>query len=396
MFGGRSFLLACLGLALGREIPAAGRPSVMAYFEAASFKMGGDEKSGAPSETEVSLKPFSIDVHSVTNAQFKEFVRATKYKTEAETFGWSFVLEYLASDEVKAETTQTVKGAEHWLAVQGSWWRQPEGKKSGIKARLDHPAVHISWNDARNYCKWARKRLPTEAEWEFAARDGDAANLYPWGGRDAAAGNMNVWQGKFPKENTEEDGWVGTCPAMEYEASPQKGLYNMVGNVWEWTKDTMMVQSNPRAPPEQQFVLKGGSYLDSADGSANHKVTVATRMGNTADSGGGNTGFRCAKKGQFDAAAWKPRKKFKLVPPYKAPPPPQRGGRGGGGGGMPPGMDQEMLQKIAAEKGVEGLQEFLAQSGSNAQVMTPAQLQKMSERRKQQMRDMAGGARGEL
>jgi formylglycine-generating enzyme required for sulfatase activity len=391
-----------------REIPAAGLPSEMAHFEAAKFKLGGDEKSGAPQQVEVSVQPFSIDITAVTNAQFKEFVRATKYKTEAEKFGWSFVLEYLASDEVKASTTQTVQGAEHWLAVEHAWWRQPEGMKSGTKQRADHPVVHISWNDARNYCKWARKRLPSEVEWEWAARDGHAAQLYPWGDHPNGGGGMNVWQGDFPKENKEVDGYAGTAPATAFTPS-SRGVHNMLGNVWEWTNDLFAAPPNPRGPPpEQQFVLKGGSYLDSVDGTANHKVTAATRMGNTADSGGGNTGFRCAKKGKYKGSiSFKPRKEWKELEAVRAPPPPppgqqQRqgggrgGGRGGGGGGMPAGMDQELLQKIAAEKGVEGLQEYLAQSGSGARVMTPAQLQKMSDKRKMLKEEMAKMERGEM
>ena len=317
----RSVLIGVLGVQAAlvagakkpRVIPEAGLPSKMAHFEAAKFKLGGDEKSGAPQEIEVSVQPFSIDKTAVTNAQFKEFIRATKYKTEAEKFGWSFVLEYLASEEVKAGTTQTVKGAEHWLAVENAWWRQPEGAKSGTKSRSDHPVVHISWNDARNYCKWARKRLPSEAEWEWAARDGKTGQLYPWGDHPNG-GRMNVWEGSFPKENSESDGYGGTAPATEYEPSPSKGIHNMLGNVWEWTTDLFAAPPAQRGgpPPEQQFVLKGGSYLDSIDGSANHKVTVATRMGNTADSGGGNTGFRCAKKGKYKGpASFKPKKVWK-------------------------------------------------------------------------------------
>jgi formylglycine-generating enzyme required for sulfatase activity len=322
-----------------------------------------------------------MDTTSVTNVQFRAFVRATKFKTEAEAFQWSFVLENVATKQAMDSEPQSVDNAKHWKAVEGAYWRRPEGVGSSIKERSDYPAVHISWNDAKSYCRWAGKRLPTEAEWEVAAKGGVDA-LYPWG-KDPKDGKMNVWQGKFPKENTEEDGWLGHCPAKEYEPN-RIGIYNMLGNVWEWTKTRFHVPKQQGAKPDpaadKQYVLKGGSYIDTIDGSHNHQTTVATRMGNTPDSGGGNTGFRCAKfKGQKRAKAKKGEEdKIDLddlddlsMMPKSA-------------------MDQNMLQQVVADHGVEGLQRFMAESGMGGSVTTPAELQKRQAEIKKMKAEMEG------
>lgn len=200
------------------------------------------------------------------------------------------------------------------------------------------------------------------AQWEFAARGGLYDKLYPWGKGTKPMGKgdkwmMNVWQGKFPKENTAEDGYISTSPVKAFPPNAY-GAYSMLGNVWEWVEDHFPTKDKK----DDQVVLKGGSYLDTTDGSHNHPVTVVTRMGNTKDSGGGNTGFRCA--------------------------------RGKGGGHRRPPMNQELMQQIVAEKGVEGLQEYLAQTGGGS-VMTPAMLkEKQAEikRMKEQMEAQAAAA----
>lgn len=321
-----------------------------------SFTMGGDELSGAPGTKQVSLEAYSIDETPVTNAQFREFVKETKYRTDAEKYGWSFVLNSSLSKEVLAESEQHIQDAPQWVAVLNAWWRHPEGRDSSLKDRWkDYPAVHMSWNDATAFCKWAGKRLPTEAEWENAARGKKKESLYPWEGKDFLGADgrwmMNIWQGLFPFENLAEDGYHGISPVKAFPANSY-GVFSTVGNVWEWTSDPF-----PGRPDEEEkWILKGGSFLDSATGDFNHKATVVTRMGNTADSGSYNTGFRCAS------------------------------GKGGGGRKRPP--DQKMLEKLAEEGGIEAVQEYLKSTGSNAQVFTPSELQKKRDKLKESMEEL--------
>eukprot|EP00440_Ansanella_granifera_P059024 gb/GFBE01063976.1/.p1 GENE.gb/GFBE01063976.1/~~gb/GFBE01063976.1/.p1 ORF type:complete len:379 (+),score=103.77 gb/GFBE01063976.1/:1-1137(+) len=323
------------------------RGPVLKKIPARTFTMGGEEKSGAPKSKDLNLQAYSIDETPVTCAQFREFVRDTKYKTDAEKYGWSFVLNSSLSKATLEQNDRYIENAPHWVAVETAWWRQPEGKDSSVKGREDYPVVHMSWNDATAYCKWAGKRLPTEAEWENAARGKRKQSLYPWddGSKPMGAGHrwmMNIWQGAFPAENLAEDGYNTISPVKAFPANSY-GLYSTVGNAWEWTSDPFPT----RQGEEEQWTLKGGSFLDSIDGSFNHKATVVTRMGNTADSGSSNTGFRCAS------------------------------GTGGGGRQRPP--DQELLAKLAEEGGIEAVQEYLKKTGSNSQVMTPEMLKKRQE-----------------
>ncbi|CAM9266117.1 unnamed protein product [Phaeothamnion confervicola] len=175
-----------------------------------------------------------------------------------------------------------VKGSEHWVGVAGANWRHPEGPRSNVAHRRRYPAVHMTYNDAQAYCKWARRRLPTEAEWEAAARGGFRGQPYPWGDvADESA--LNTWQGDFPDHNTAQDGYAGLAPVDAYAPNPL-GVWNSVGNVWEWVSGGT---ANKR-------IMKGGSYVDTLDGRFNHAATVATRMTITQDSGGHNVGFRCA------------------------------------------------------------------------------------------------------
>jgi formylglycine-generating enzyme len=220
----------------------------------------------------------------VSNERFAEFAEATGYKTEAERFGWSFVFAgFRGHDAVLA--TGGAAGTPWWRAVTGATWRAPEGPGSGLDGRLDHPVTHVTWHDADAYARWAGLRLPTEQEWEYAARGGLEQARYPWGDELAPNGQWrcNIWQGDFPVLNTAEDGYAGTAPVDAYPPNGF-GLYNMTGNVWEWSASWFT--------PARTRVMRGGSYL--CHDSYCNRYRVAARTGNTPDSSSGNTGFRCA------------------------------------------------------------------------------------------------------
>ncbi|KAJ1458923.1 C-type lectin protein [Pelagophyceae sp. CCMP2097] len=265
-------------------------------------------RDGAKAARRMRLRTFLIDPTAVTNEQFKRFVRDSRFKTEAENFKWSFVLEILASNETidatdAADGLGRVQQSPWWLGVVGANWRKPEGPDSSVRGRMTHPAVHISWNDATAYCKWAERRLPTEAEWEMAARGGLDDEPFPWGAADwDFPKRLNSWEGDFPKQNSKHDGFIGTAPADAY--SPNAfGMYNMIGNVWEWTdggeaekrpiRGALRVVGSPLpdAFPESFPTSRaGGSYVDTVDGRYNHALRVSTRMDQTPDSGSANTG----------------------------------------------------------------------------------------------------------
>ncbi|MBV9952869.1 MAG: formylglycine-generating enzyme family protein [Acidimicrobiia bacterium] len=259
----------------------------MVELEGGDFLMGAQDDWAYPGDgegpvREVHVEPFRIDAEAVSNAEFAAFVDATTFVTEAERWGWSFVFAGLLPDNF--DPTRGVAAAQWWRQVQGASWRYPEGPQSRIDDRLDHPVVHVSWNDAVAYATWAGTRLPTEAEWEFAARGGLEQQPFPWGAELVPGGvhRMNVWQGAFPNENTLDDGWLGTCPTDAFPPNGY-GLHNMTGNVWEWTADRF---------DAQQVVMRGGSYL--CHESYCRRYRVSARSGNTPDSSTGNLGFRCA------------------------------------------------------------------------------------------------------
>ena len=204
----------------------------------------------------LTLDPFFLDEHEVSNNEFGLFVEQTEYVTEAETFGNSFVAEYYVAEEVRAGIEEAVAAAPWWLPVAGASWRRPEGGTSGLAGRGEHPVVHVSWHDAAAYCAWAGKRLPREAEWEAACRAGKAGRLYSWGNlwTPGGAHRANTWQGEFPATNTAEDGWEGAAPVTAFPATAL-GHRNLLGNVWEWVDD-WWAEGNTA-----ERTKKGGSFM---------------------------------------------------------------------------------------------------------------------------------------
>jgi formylglycine-generating enzyme required for sulfatase activity len=264
----------------------------MVALPGGTFTIGSEDSLAYPDDgehvREVELAPFRIDTQALSNDRFAEFAEATGYRTEAERFGWSFVFGGLLPDDFPP--TRGVAAAPWWRQVEGADWRHPEGPQSDIADRGDHPVVHVSWNDAGAYCSWAGVRLPSEAEWEVAARGGLERQPFPWGSELEPGGEhrMNVWQGEFPQRNACDDGFYGTCPVDTFPPNGL-GLHETTGNVWEWVADVFGLSGGGAR------VQKGGSYLCHA--SYCRRYRVAARQRNTPDSSTGNVGFRCAADG---------------------------------------------------------------------------------------------------
>jgi len=245
----------------------------MIQIAGGTFRMGNHFRDGydADGETPVhaaKVDAFEISPVTVTNTLFGEFVIQTGYRTEAEKYDWSFVFGGFLPD--RFPQTQGVVDAPWWRQVFGASWALPEGLQSDIASRGNHPVTHVSWNDALAFCQWSGTRLPSEAEWEFAARGGSEKSHFPWGARLIPDGKhrMNVWQGTFPDRNRGADGYGGTAPVEAYSPNGY-GLYNMTGNVWEWCADWFDPGYYGRSPIENPVgpdagtarVMRGGSYL---------------------------------------------------------------------------------------------------------------------------------------
>lgn len=257
-------------------------------------------------EVSVQLNDFFIDATTVTNQDFYEFFLDTGYITDAETYGSSNVFYKLLNSEDR-KRHPTITHTKLWHDVPGANWRKPEGVNSSLNERMDHPVVHVSRNDALAFAKWAGKRLPTEAEWEFAARGGHENLRYPWGNElyENNEFHANIWQGDFPSENTEGDGYLGTAP-VETFAPNDYGIYQMSGNVWEWCLNPARIKlhefqgksasdfvQNHQTPNNKMYALRGGSFL--CHHSHCNRYRVAGRNANSAESSSSNIGFRCVK-----------------------------------------------------------------------------------------------------
>ncbi|HSH93408.1 MAG TPA: formylglycine-generating enzyme family protein, partial [Roseimicrobium sp.] len=295
----------------------------MVWIPGGVFLMGS-EKGQADEKPvhEVEVDGFWIDRTEVTNEEFLKFVKATGYVTVAERkpdakdfpgvppenlIAGSIVFNPPPGDDIPLNDHMI-----WWTYVPGANWRHPEGPESTIQGREKHPVVHISWIDAAAYCKWAGKRLPTEAEWEYASRGGLSGAEYGWGNELTPAGKQmaNIWQGKFPNNNTLEDGFRGTAPVGSFSPNGY-GLYDMAGNVWEWVQDWYTPDyygRSPRLNPQgclesesfdpnepglKKRIQRGGSYLctDLYCGA----YRPSRRMKTSPDTGLSHAGFRCVK-----------------------------------------------------------------------------------------------------
>jgi formylglycine-generating enzyme required for sulfatase activity len=287
-----------------RARATAGSLENMVRIEGGAFHMGGESPAPFPADGEgpvrrVTLSAFHISKFAVTNEQFCEFARRAGYRTEAERYGWSFVFRGHILPERYGPAHP---GTPWWVRVDGADWSHPEGPDTSIRERPLHPVVHVSWNDAAAYCAWAGFRLPTEAEWECAARGGLDRKIYPWGDELTPAGRhmCNIWQGEFPERDLGQDGFTAVAPVDSF-APNGFGLHNSVGNAWEWCADYFdpawhidATRLDPVGPPSGDTrVMKGGSYL--CHESYCWRYRNAARTGTPPDSSTGHIGFRVAR-----------------------------------------------------------------------------------------------------
>jgi formylglycine-generating enzyme required for sulfatase activity len=303
----------------------------MVWIKAGEFVMGSSNQEGREDEYpqhNVRVDGFWMDQTEVTNAQFQKFVEATGYITTAEKApDWEDLKKQLPEGTPKPadsllvaaslvftppNSTVALQDASQWWNWQrDANWRHPEGPGSSIEGRANDPVVHVSWDDAQAYAKWAGKRLPTEAEWEFAARGGLINKPFSWGaeGVETGTAKANTWQGHFPDNNTMKDGFKDLAPVKSF-APNAYGLYDMAGNVWEWCSDWYRPDTyqqhkgklvvNPQGPssgfdPDEptisKRVVRGGSFLCHASYCSSYRVSA--RMKTSPNTGLEHTGFRC-------------------------------------------------------------------------------------------------------
>ena len=307
-------------------------PEGMVWIPTGTFFMGTDDPEFADASPvhEVELVGFWMDKTEVTNEQFAKFAEATGYLTIAERqpkiedfpeevrgglkpellVPGSAVFTPPAGKKTVAECNRC---GDWWVYVPGACWRHPEGPVSSLAGRERHPVVHVAWVDAQAYCEWAGKRLPTEAEWEYAARGGMARKRYTWGDELKPGGKWmaNIWQGSFPGENTAEDGFKGTAPVGSFPPNGY-GLSDMAGNVWEWCADwyrpdyyASSPRHNPQGPAssidadgldQPKRVQRGGSFLCSVTYCT--RYCVGSRGQGAVDTGLNHTGFRAVRSGK--------------------------------------------------------------------------------------------------
>jgi formylglycine-generating enzyme required for sulfatase activity len=309
-------------------------PAGMVWIPGGEFTMGTDSDLGWPDEKpahRVRVDGFWMDDHEITNAEFRKFVEATGYKTTAEKpVDWAELRKQLAPNTPKPPDEKLQPGSlvftptagpvplndytQWWKWTPGANWQHPEGPGSNLDGRENHPVVQVSWDDAVAYCKWAGKRLPTEAEWEFAARGGLEGKPYVWGDQAPDEKNIfaNIWQGKFPYQNSKADGFERTAPVKSFAPNGFR-LYDMAGNVWEWCNDWYDVSLyrqragqgvivnpigpehsyNPDQPFSSQRVQRGGSFLCCDEYCSRYRPSA--RQGSSPDTGMSHVGFRCVK-----------------------------------------------------------------------------------------------------
>lgn len=299
------------------------RPAGMVWIPAGQFTMGTDDPHSMANERPAHrerVEGFWIDEHDVTNADFRKFVTATGYVTTAERKpDWEELKKQLPPGTPKPDESVLVAGSvvftppDHavdlremsnwWKWVPGASWQHPAGPGTTIDGKDDYPVVHVSWDDATAYAKWAGKRLPTEAEWEYAARGGKEATRYPWGDEFHPGGKVmaNTFTGDFPWRDSAEDGFAGASPVKSFPPNGY-GLYDMGGNVWNWCADAY--RDRPGAPPDAfRRVTKGGSFLCCAAYCESYRPTA--RRGTPADTGMSHVGFRCAMSALREESAGK-------------------------------------------------------------------------------------------